>query len=404
MRKAWLAALALLVLAASGAAQEAPLKVPPGGDPALACGQYPKGRGYWTEYAFCDIAVKGPEKARGLVLWSHGVSGTAEQYNSAPPQVIRRLAAGWDVIKINRNNLYESGWVTSGTRHRDDLIERVKVARAQGYKAIIAAGQSYGGAISLEANAKAGGIDAVLALSPGHGSDARGGGASKAYANLDGYLLEAAGAQKGGRIVVMVAENDELHPNRRGPGSFIGPRLRQTLGQTGRPFILLDESMPIAGHGAAYTSQFDAWYGACIVRFLQGEEAGESTCAPPDPLPRFLLPANIKRPDRGSEGQARWLGSWTGMYEDGTQTMGVFVESVNETGAEIVYASDAGPGRSASMGWERHKGSWKDDSLQISRTNGRVLTLRLSPDGTGMLMEHRNAAGVLTKGVLKPAS
>jgi hypothetical protein len=92
------------------------------------------------------------------------------------------------------------------------------------------------------------------------------------------------------------------------------------------------------------------------------------------------------------------------MYEDGTQTMGVFVESVNETGAEIVYASDAGPGRSASMGWERHKGAWKDDSLQISRTNGRVLTLRLSPDGTGMLMEHRNAAGVLTKGVLKPAS
>lgn len=402
MRAVAFLAAAGIYLSATAMAQEAALKVPPGGSAELACGQYPKGRGYWTEYAFCDIAVKGPAKARGLILWSHGVSGTAEQYNSAPPQIIRRLTAGWDVIKINRNNLYEAGWVTSGTRHRDDLIERVKAARAEGYKAVIAAGQSYGGAIALEANAKAGGIDAVLAFAPGHGSDVNGSGASKAYPNLDRYLLEAAGAQKGGRVVVLVAENDEYHPNRRGSGNFIGPRLRQALAATGRPFVLLDEAMPIAGHGAAYTSQFDAWYGACLARFVLATDQGEATCRPPDPLPRFLLPQNLKRADRGTEGQARWLGTWTGIYENGSQTMALFIESVGDTGADLVYASDAGPERSASMGWERHKATWQGDTLRINRSNARVLTLRLLEGGGGIVMEHRNALGTLTTGTLRP--
>lgn len=391
-----------VLLGAGAAAQDAAPKVPPGGDAKLACGQYPKGRGYWTEYAFCDMAVKGPAKARGLILWSHGVSGTDEQYNSAPPQVIRRLATLWDVIKINRNNLYESGWVTSGTRHRDDLIERVRAARAAGYKAVIAAGQSYGGAIALEANAKAGGIDAVLAFAPGHGSDVNGGGASKAYPNLDRYLLEAARGQKGGRIVIVVAENDEYHPNRRGTGNFIGPRLRQALSATGLPYVLLDETMPIAGHGAAYTSQFNVWYGPCLARFVLAVEPGETSCPPPDPLPRFLLPQNLKRVARGTEGQARWLGTWTGTYENGGQTMAVVVESISDAGADLVYASDAGPERTTSMGWERHKAIWQGETLRINRSDARVLMLRLLEDNGGIVMEHRNALGALSTGTLRP--
>ncbi len=401
MKRAWLVAAGAALLISTAAAQQAP-KLPPGGDPALACGQYPAGRAYWTEYAFCDVPVKGPAKARGLVLWSHGVSGTAEQYHGTPPQIIRRLATGWDVVKINRNNLYESGWVTSGTRHRDDLIARVKAARDQGYKAVIAAGQSYGGAIALEANAKAGGIDAVLAFAPGHGSDVNGSAASKAYPNLDRYLLQAAEGQNGGRIVVMVAENDEFHPNRRGPANFIGPRLRQALGRTGQPFVLLDETMPVAGHGAAYTTQFDAWFGACVIRFLQAATTGETACAPPDPPPRFLLPANLKRTERGPEGMARWLGTWTGSYDDGNQTIGIFMESIGEAGAELVYAGDAGPSRAISMGWERRKATWQGDTLSITRSNARVLTLRLLEGDGGIVMEHRNALGAVSRGTLRP--
>ena len=52
--------------------------VPPGGDPGLACHQEPNGRGYWAEYGFCDLSVRGPSQAKGMVLWSHGVDGHKE--------------------------------------------------------------------------------------------------------------------------------------------------------------------------------------------------------------------------------------------------------------------------------------------------------------------------------------
>src|SRR5262245_40550253 len=206
--------LLLIALAATPARAES-LKVPPGGDAALACGQRPDSRTYWTEYGFCDLPVKGPRAAKGLVLWSHGVSGDKEQFRNPPPPVVRRMQlAGWDVIRINRNNLSEKGWTTSGPRHRDDAIERVRAARAQGYAKVVLAGQSYGAMISLEANAKASDIDGVLSFSPGHGSDADQGGAGGRdnYRNLNRYLLETVAAQKGGRVVVLIADGDRLHP------------------------------------------------------------------------------------------------------------------------------------------------------------------------------------------------
>ena len=116
-----------------------------------------------------DRVIVGRTGRDGDTRQQHGVSGDNEQYKYPPAPVLRRFeSAGWDVVKINRNNLYEHGWTSSGVRHRDDAIERARAAKASGYKSVILAGQSYGGAISLEANAKAAGIDGVMALSPGH--------------------------------------------------------------------------------------------------------------------------------------------------------------------------------------------------------------------------------------------
>jgi len=117
--------------------------MPLGGDPDLACKQKPHGRAYWVECGFCDLPVKG--------------------------SVVRRLGiAGWD-------NLRERDGSSTGLGHRDGAIERTHAATAQGHKSVILAGQSHGGAISLEANAKATSIDGVLAVAPGHGSDAASG-------------------------------------------------------------------------------------------------------------------------------------------------------------------------------------------------------------------------------------
>src|SRR5579871_654613 len=111
-RKALLFATGLLLTTANSWAQADPETIPPGGR---------SGVGVQTD-------------------------GDKEQYKSPPPPIVRRLEpAGWDVIKINRNNLYERGWASSDVRHRDDAIERAHAAKASGYRNVILAGESYGG-------------------------------------------------------------------------------------------------------------------------------------------------------------------------------------------------------------------------------------------------------------------
>jgi hypothetical protein len=402
--------LLLLLFACSlPASLHAQSTVPPGGDPALACKQRPNGRAYWTEYGFCDLPVKGPAQAKGLALWSHGLAGDKEQFNGAPPPVVRAMQlVGWDVIRINRNNLYEKGWEASGTRHRDDAIERLRAAKAQGYRYVVLAGQSYGAMISLEANAKSAEVDGVLAFSPGHGSDAGQGalGGRDGYRNLNRYLLNAVAAQKGGRVVVLIADGDTLHPD-RGLGSGFGGQLRAALAPTGRPYVVFDETSPIRGHGAGTTSQFATWYGGCVLRFLdpaQSVAPGETVCRPPNPVPQFLLPTDLKRPAPGAAGPARWLGAWQGTFGDTHRDVMVVVEEATPERATVVYAPGAGPHKDLGMGWARYRDARvKGDSIIVDRGNNLTLTLVPSADGRTMSIEHTLSNAPSLKGSLTRA-
>ena len=270
------------------------LPVPPGGDPALACGQVPDGRAYWTEYAYCNRPVLGPAKAKGLIFWSHGVSGNLPSYKAAIATFLpKMIAAGWDVIRINRNSLYErcggggagsisQCWDGGGTKHVKDLLERARQARAAGYQRVVAAGQSFGGAISVEANAAAPDLFyAMLAFSPGHGSDA-GGGSTASYYNLDRQILDVVGRQKSGRIVVSFPADDQYHPNRW--NDPIGPKARTLLQGSGLPFVVFDSTSPIHGHSAVRMNEFSTYYGNCLRDFLEPSKtppAGETNCPPP---------------------------------------------------------------------------------------------------------------------------
>jgi pimeloyl-ACP methyl ester carboxylesterase len=405
-----LAAACAGLVPATAQAQNDAAAVPQGGDPALACKQKPDGRAYWVEYGFCDLPVRGPAQATGMVLWSHGVSGDNEQYRNPPPPIVRRLATtGWDVIKINRNNLHERGWTSSGVRHRDDAIERVNAAKARGYKKVILAGQSYGGAISLEANAKAQGIDGVLALSPGHGSDASSGatGYGDRYRNLNRYLLDALSGQKAGRVVVLIAPNDRLHPDRSLSSGF-GAQMRAALAASGRPFAVFDETGPIHGHGAGTTNQFSAWFGTCLVKFLdpaQQAVAGETICKAPEPLARFILPADLRRPAAGTQGPARWLGSWEGTFGDNRRDLTIVVEAVTGETATVVYGVGAGPAKDLSIGFDRYtKARLAGNSIVIERGGNRTITLVLSADGKGMEFSHKTASEPPLTGSLSRAS
>lgn len=388
-----LATVAACILPAS--AQDAGPQPAPGGDPALACGQKPNGRAYWTEYGWCDLPIRGPAQAKGLILWSHGLSGDREQYTFPPSPVIRRLTlAGWDVIKINRNNLYERNWTSSGVRHRDDLLQRIDAAHAAGYRKVVAAGHSYGGAIALEAGTRTAKLHAVLAFSPGHGSDASADATARRYDLLDKYLLDAVAGQKSGRVLVMISPLDEYHPNRA--STPIGPRLRATLRATGRPFVQLDETMPVAGHGAGYSAQFDAWFGSCIADFVdpaRSPVAGETTCVAPATSTTFLLPAGIKTPKAGTNGPARFLGRWEGVYDYNGMEAALIVESIEGDTVRLVYANGAGPKRMFSMIAERLRGRIEGDRLVAERTNNRRIEIRLGADGRSATLIHTYSNG-----------
>lgn len=404
----------LAILAACGATAaiaEPERKVPPGGDPALACGQTPDGRAYWTEYAYCDTPVRGPGVALGLILWSHGVDGNKDAYKSGPPPFIRRLAraGGWDVLKINRNPLYERGWVASGGKHVDDLVQRARAANGQGYAKVIAAGQSFGGVISIEANARAPNLFyGVVALSPGHGSDSPsftpGASGTGGYYNLDKYLLDALAGQRSGRLVVSLPPGDLLHPNR--DSDPIGPKVRKVLAPSGLSFVHFDGSLPITGHGAAYTNQFDTWYGGCLQAFLdprRSPPAGETKCANPDPVPTFLLPAGLKIPIAGPAGTARWLGAWDGKWPDHAYELRIVVDKAEGNTASLYYCGGPGPKRDLSMACNRYtNGRIAGDKISVDRGSGRMLELVLGADGKKLDVTHKQAASTIVTTLVQP--
>jgi len=387
--------LSLLLMAGLPASLHAQTgATPAGGDPALACKQRPGGRAYWSEYGFCDLPLWGPSRAKGLVLWSHGLAADREQFSDPMPPIMRAMQlAGWDVVRINRNNLYEKSWESSGPKHRDDALDRLRAAKAQGYRFVVLAGQSYGGTIALEASARSAEVDGVLAFSAGHGSDANQGafGGRERFRTLNGMLLKTMAAQKGGRLVVLTAGGDPLQPDRI-PGGGWAQQLRGALNSTGRPYVVFDENSPIRGHGAGTTNQFSAWFGGCVQRFLDPAHAvaaGETVCKAPEPLPRFLLPADVKRPTPGAVGPARWLGAWQGTYEQNRRDFVLVIEAVTADTATVVYATGSGPRYDMNMDSERYtQAKISGEKLVIERGAGRTITLTRANDGKSATVEY----------------
>jgi len=98
-----------------------------------------------------DLPNRGAGAALGVLIWNHGVSGNREQSHVPPPYVATLMRAGWDVRRIARDALNESNWSAAGQRHVARTLEEIAKAKADGYKRVVLAGQSYGGAITLEA-------------------------------------------------------------------------------------------------------------------------------------------------------------------------------------------------------------------------------------------------------------
>jgi len=269
---------------------------PAGAQPAdadLACDQEPGNRFYWVERAFCDLPMSGPARARGVVIWNHGISGTNPSWRAPAPPAFRLLQArGWDVLVLKRHNLAETMAGGPLARSVERTIQEVAVRRKLGYGKVVLAGQSFGGYVTLETIDSTPDIFAALAFAPGVRS-------SSVAARYDPTTVEQILQRaRVGRLALVFPKHDALL------GTIPrGERARPILERRDFPYVMIDETSEISGHVGGVTGRFALRYGLCLVEFLAASELppGLFTCPPPEDgwtvVRELLMPAGTKKPD-----------------------------------------------------------------------------------------------------------
>ena len=367
------------------------------GAPDMSCDQEPGNRFFWTEWGFCDLPAHGPDKARGVVVWNHGISGTNQQYK-APPAVVMRLlhGRGWDIIKLNRNNLGETSRDLSLARATERTEAEIRALRDRGYRRIVLAGQSFGGYITLETAEGQPGVFGVVAMSPG--VTARG-----SIERIDPSITERLLRDtKASRVVAVFPPGDALFDNRvRGPGAL------RALGARGLPFLVVDEtSTAISGHGGGMGGRFLLRYGLCVADFLSGDTPPPGRYACPEGreglAARSLLFRDGEAPRLFPVGTlpddlARFSGLWYGLLDDTVVIVGL-VEGPDGT-PKLLYRAAASRA-SSGLYTPRQEGG----RLHVTLGSDRAPTLIMTPaPGRALELIWTSAAGGRTlRGQLSP--
>ena len=276
---------------------------------------------YEVVQGFDDLPPKGPGTALGIVIWNHGLLGNHDQARFPPPAYMRVLhAAGWDVIRIKRDGLSESGgWSAAGMRHVARTVEEVARVKAQGYARVILAGQSYGGAITLEA-ARQTDVYAIIPSAPGTGISVTSVGSPMAETAGTTHLYAALADGKFERAVPILPFADEFAP----ASPERGQRSREILAKRNVPFLPLDNlSTILTGHGGSSSGAMTQIYSVCLAAFLdprRARSAGLATCGQGD-LPKTpdllaevptLKPATLPSGEWWQYYEGIWVGAWLG--------------------------------------------------------------------------------------------
>jgi pimeloyl-ACP methyl ester carboxylesterase len=206
--------------------------------------------------AYAELPPKGPAKAQGVVIYSHGRSLTSEDSASPSPAYLKFLAkTGWDAFRFNRPSSEDTLEDGAG-----DLARRAARLKAQGYRRVIVTGQSFGAFLSILAAQQTKAIDGIVATAPAaFGSyfdsyDSWQRNATELYVDL-ARLHHT-------RILLAFFHGDDYDPGGR------GVRARAILNGSGNFAVILDQPRDLVGHLAAASPQFVQRYGACLAHFL----------------------------------------------------------------------------------------------------------------------------------------
>jgi len=259
---------------------------------------------YWTEPAYPEFPLKGAPAAVGLVIWNHGLKGNEGQYKYPPPLVIAGLAArGWDVIKLNRNPLWENGWSNAGSAMSTGSSRR---SRQRAPRAMPRSSWPANPTAAPLRSPRPGGrrLWGVIAAAPGIGQ-------ATILGNPTDFWTDS----------IVRATDDELQEVRPTRLALVFPkdmsssasraaRVPRHSRQAGTiPFLLVDEEAPIRGHVAAYSKEFGA-YATCIGHFLDPmtePKLGEFRCHH-DEVARVIQSIRAIQPEAVRPGGASWFG------------------------------------------------------------------------------------------------
>jgi dienelactone hydrolase len=222
----------------------------------------------WLAPADPGHALLGPDKAAGAIIWSHGRSIDAEDFEAPTPPYIAALRdGGWDTFRFNRRRDGDTLPASAQT-----LRERVHALKQQGYRRVALAGQSFGGFLSLMAADASDEIDAVIATAPAaYGSFADFYDTWRSNA-VELYPLLA--QVRRARVMIFFFHGDDFDPGGR------GDRARTILAAHGLPYLVIDQPARLTTHWAAATPDFARLFGGCILGFLGAAQLAEDArCA-----------------------------------------------------------------------------------------------------------------------------
>jgi len=363
----------------------------------LACDQEPGNRYYWVERAFCDLPPYGPERAHGLIIWNHGISGTTQSWKAPAPPVLRLLQfRGWDVIMLKRHHLAET--MAGGPLYRtaQRTLQEAAAQRKQGYRKIVLAGQSFGGYVSLETADSTDDIDAVVALAPGVRS-------ANASGSLDPSITDRILKRvKIGRLMLLFPKDDGVFGN-----VVRGESAQAILSRRSLPYLLFDETSGISGHGGGHTGRFALRYGLCLSSFLSepSPPAGRYSC--PKVTDEWIVVRDLLAP---SAAEQPTFAAATALPESVRSLVGP-QWALLEDSVVLVVPVGGGPERfrlmyrSTTFRGGLFDASIKDGAIQAVLSNNATVTL--SPEGDGTITWRssdgsRSLKATLIKGRAEP--
>jgi dienelactone hydrolase len=327
--------------------------------------------------AYPATALKGPQAAKGALIWNHGINSILgrEGAESPPPQFIGVFRDnGWDVFRLNRARMSEEPRSTA-----DELLRRVHTLKQQGYAKVVLAGQSGGAWISLMAAGRSDEIHAVIANAPAYyGTSA--GSVSMEFQKNAFVLYDHLDRIHRGRIMIAFFADDAYDPGGR------AAKADEILARNSVSHLILDRPAELVGHGAGNSGLFMRRFGACALAAAGDGAVPRGDCQSDwgkAPSAELELPANLTIAAPAGDTTAKpFFGKWYGYYANGREVM-LVIEREHDADVEAVYAIGPGADRSAKASFTRRKGHVADGRLVFAESG--LATLRYSLRSDGML-------------------